>query len=153
MAKSVASKILLIGFICGALGIIAFHQTTLLLLHYHAAKLPILIEYLGRAPAPYSFVPLPPFGQPSIVSLALWGGFWGIVLALLLRFVPLGEFFLGFVFGAAALTMASLFVGPGLIGQPLLEGASDQVWLRTALLNGAWGWGTVFLLRPFAVRG
>ena len=38
-------------------------------------------------------------------------------------------------------------------GLPMFAGGNRQVWLRAALLNGAWGWGCAFLLRPLALRG
>ena len=141
-------KIILYGFICGAIAVIAFHQTTQLLLHYHAAKLPILIEIFGRAPPPYNFAPVPPWGVPTLASQAFWGGLWGILLAALIRYLPFDDLPFGFIFGAIKLTLVASFMG-----NPLFADGDLQHWLRPGLLNGAWGWGTVLLLRPFAVRG
>ena len=151
MAHSLKRKILLFGFLCGAISVVAFHQTTLLLLHHHAAKLPILIEWFGRAPAPYSFAPVAPFGIPAIASLAFWGGLWGILLAVLIRHAPFDDLPLGFIFGAVALTLTAFTLVASLKGLPF--DGNQQTWLRSGLLNGAWGFGTAFLLRPFAVRG
>lgn len=153
MAHSAKRKILLFGFLMGAFSVIAFHQTTLLLLHHHAHKLPILVEYLGRAPAPYNFTPVEPFGVPMIASQAFWGGLWGILLAWLIRVVPFDDLPFGFIFGALALTLTAFTLVASLKGLPLFANGNQQAWLRAALLNGAWGFGTAFLLRPFAVRG
>lgn len=137
----------------GAFSVIAFHQTTLLLLHYHAHKLPVLIEYLGRAPAAYSFTPVPPLHVPMIASQAFWGGLWGILLAWLIRVLPFDDLPLGFIFGAVVLSLTGFTLVASLNGQPLYANGNSQVWFRAALLNGAWGFGVAFLLRPFAVRG
>jgi len=153
MAHSPARKIFVYGFICGAFAVIAFHQTTLLLLHYHAAKLPILLDILGRAAAPYNFAPVSPFGVPMIASQAFWGGLWGILLAFLVRHAPFDDLPFGFIFGALALTGTAFTLVASLKGVPLYASGNTQTWLRVGLLNGAWGWGTVLLLRPFAVRG
>jgi hypothetical protein len=153
MAHSLKRKILLYGFICGAFSVIAFHQTTLLLLHYHAAKLPILIDIFGRAQAPYNFAPVPPFGVPTIVSQAFFGGLWGILLAWLIRIVPFDDLPFGFIFGAVALTVTAFTLVASLKGLPLYANGNQQTWLRAGFLNGAWGFGTVLMLRPFAVRG
>jgi len=153
MGPSPTRKIILYGFICGAMAVIAFHQTTQLLLHYHAAKLPILVEIFGRAPPPYNFAPVPPWGVPTLASQAFWGGLWGILLAALIRHLPFDDLPLGFIFGALALTLTALTLVASLKGDVLFAGGNQQVWLRAGLLNGAWGWGTVLLLRPFAVRG
>ena len=153
VAHSVKRKILLFGFICGALSVVAFHQTTLLLLHYHAAKLPFLIDIFGQAQAPYNFRPVPPWGVPTVVSQAFWGGLWGILLAILIRYLPFDDLPFGFIFGAIALTVTAFTLVASLKGLPLYAGCNPQTWARAGFLNGAWGFGTAFLLRPFAVRG
>ncbi|UPY36793.1 hypothetical protein [Sediminicoccus sp. KRV36] len=153
MAHSVKRKTLLFGFLCGAISVIAFHQTTQLLLHYHAAKLPILIEWFGQAPQPYNFAPVAPWGVPAIASQAFWGGLWGVLLAILIRYLPFDDLPFGFIFGALALTATAVTLVAQLKDLPLYASGNQQTLLRIAFLNGAWGFGTAFLLRPFAVRG
>ncbi len=153
MAQSTQRKILLYGFICGALAVIAFHQGTLLLLHFHGAKIPGLVDYLGRSPPPYNWAPVGPLGVPTFVSQAFWGGVWGIVLAGLIRVIPLPDLPFGFVFGAVALTLVAFTLVASLKGLPLFANGNQQIWLRAGLLNGAWGFGTALLLRPFALKG
>ena len=69
MRQSVVSRILL-SFLAGALGVLAFHQGFLLLAYA-----------LSWVPAPpYSLAGTPPLGIPKVLSLAFWGGVWGIVM-------------------------------------------------------------------------
>ena len=62
-------------FLAGFASTLLFHQPVLWALHRAGIA--------GRAP--YSMEPTRPFGVPSVVSLAFWGGLWGIVLLLALR--------------------------------------------------------------------
>src|SRR5258706_14073528 len=57
-------------FIAGFCGTIFFHQPALWLLHI-----------AGVTPrTPYVMTPVPPLGVPSVISLAFWGGGWGVIL-------------------------------------------------------------------------
>jgi len=155
MAKSTAGKIWLIGFIVGVCAMMAFHQGTLHILHHHAAKLPMLIETFGRFPRAYDFTSLRANGLPLLVMLGLWGGIWGIIIATLVRLTRITSFDLplGLLFGAFVITFVETTDLPGLLGLPRLASGNEQAMLRAAVLNGAFGFGTVFFLRPFAVRG
>ena len=65
-------RTVLVGFVAGALSVLVFHQ-----LGFWIAN------ELGYARAPlYSLRPVPPFGVPAILSLAFWGGLWGIPFGL-----------------------------------------------------------------------
>ena len=155
MAKSTGSKIWIIGFIIGAFAMMAFHQGSLHVLHHHAAKLPALTDAVGRFHMAYDFRPVPPLGLPLLARLGLWGGIWGIIIAILVRVTRAENFDLplGLVFGALAITAAETTAVAGLFGLPTLNSANEQALMRAAILNGAFGFGTVFFLRPFAVRG
>ena len=153
MAQSVQRKILLYGFIAGALSVLAFHQGTLHVLHHHGAKLGFITEHFGRFGAAYNMTAVPPLGVPMVVSQAFWGGLWGIVIAALLRATRGGDLLLGFLFGAVVVTLVAFTVVAQLKGLPMFAGGNQQVWLRAGLLNGAFGFGTVLILRPFAVQG
>ena len=86
-----ALQLVLLGFIAGAIGVLVFHQLFLLVMHA-----------LGLVPfAPYPVDPTPPFGVPKVLSLAFWGGVWGIVLV----------WFMGRVRGADRLWVAIVFGG------------------------------------------
>ena len=57
-------------FIAGFASTLVFHQGVLWLLYAG-----------GFSPrAPWNMAPVPPLNVPAVVSLAFWGGVWGIVL-------------------------------------------------------------------------
>ncbi|HTO82306.1 MAG TPA: hypothetical protein VMQ73_08730 [Methylomirabilota bacterium] len=131
-----ALGLILLGFVAGAIGVLIFHQGVLLVMHA-----------FGLVPfAPYAFDPTPPFGVPRVLSLAFWGGVWGIVLV----------WFMGRVRGADRLWVAIVFGGvlPSLVGMfvvtPLKGGAitlGAAMMLRAFVINGAWGLGTALTYR------
>ena len=155
VAKSTVSKIWLIGFIVGVCAMMAFHQGSLHILHHHSAKLPALLDIFGRFPRAYDFTPLRANGVPLLAMLGLWGGIWGIMIATLVRLTRIASFDLplGLLFGAFVITFVETTELPTLLGLPRLPSGNEQTMLRAALLNGAFGFGTAFFLRPFAVRG
>jgi len=68
----------LVGFIAGALGVLIFHQAGFW-----------IANELGYARASlHNMRPVPPWGVPTIISQAFWGGLWGIVAALLVPRLP-----------------------------------------------------------------
>jgi len=91
---------LLLGFIAGVLATLVFHQIGLLLLHF-----------AGMTPnMPYNLHPVPPFGVPQFISLAFWGGVWGIVFVLIERYLahsPGGYWVGAIIFGAVFPTLVA----------------------------------------------
>ena len=136
------------GFLAGFVAVLVFHQGTAWLLHVLAVKAQFGVGVFGRAGAPFSMAPVQPFGVPTLLSAAFWGGVWGIALAAILRGTRLPDLLFGFVFGALVLTLVAFTVAATLKGQPLFAGYNQRIWWRALLLNGAWGWGTALLLRP-----
>ena len=68
----------LVGFVAGALSVLIFHQLGFW-----------LANELGYTRAPlYNMRGVPPWGVPTIVSSAFWGGLWGIVAAFLVPRLP-----------------------------------------------------------------
>ena len=68
----------IVGFVAGALSVLIFHQLGFWIsneLGYTRATL-------------YSMRGVPPWGVPTIVSSAFWGGLWGIAAAFLVRRLP-----------------------------------------------------------------
>src|SRR5215831_2534925 len=134
--NSKALQFVLLGFIAGAFGVLIFHQGVLVIMHA-----------LGLVPfAPYAVDPTPPFGVPKVLSLAFWGGVWGIVLV----------WFMGRVRGADRLWVAIVFGGvlPSLVGMlvvtPLKGGAitlGAAMMLLAFVINGVWGLGTALAYR------
>ncbi|HYI82482.1 MAG TPA: hypothetical protein VEX11_04630, partial [Acetobacteraceae bacterium] len=100
-------------------------------------------------PFPYRMASVPPFGVPQVISSAFWGGVWGVILAVLLRRLRLPDLLFGFLFGALVLALVGFTLVATLKGLPTFGGGNKQIWWRVGLLNGAWGWGTALMLRPF----
>ncbi|WP_428682873.1 hypothetical protein [Reyranella sp.] len=71
-------RIVVAGFVAGALSVLVFHQWGF----YIAAELGF-----GR-PNLYNTRPVPPWGVPAIVSLAFWGGLWGVLGAFVVARLP-----------------------------------------------------------------
>ena len=137
-------KLALIGFIAGFAATLVFHQGLWAAL-YGASILPAEMR-------PWPLNPIPPFGVPSVISKAFWGGLWGGALALTLSGFQRTQYWLSWiVIGALAPTLVGNFVVPlikGLGLQPL-----DAKRLVVGLIvNGAWGFGTALLLRFFDNR-
>lgn len=139
-----SGRILLIGFLAGALSVAIFHQGTAFVLFHQFGLMPA---------APFSLRPVPPLEVPQVVSLMFWGGLWGLLLALLLQLMPVPDLLFGTLFGAIACTVVFWYLVPWLKDLPMFSGlwVFDRMW-RPLLLNAAWGFGTVFLMRPFSLR-
>jgi hypothetical protein len=147
-------RTIILGLIAGFVAVLVFHQGTAFLLHNLGNGMPWSVSLFGRVGPPFSMVPVPPFGVPTVLSQAFWGGIWGIVLAVLLQRSSLPALLFGFIFGALALTLVAFTVVATLKGLPTFAGGNKQVWLRAGLYNGAWGFGTALLLRrPLRLRG
>lgn len=148
-------KVLMFGFICGALAVIVFHQGTIYVLHH---QFPLIKAITGAAdafrPATHGFNirPVPPLGVPQVLSLAFWGGVWGIVLAGLIRWARIPDLMGGFLMGLIAM-LVGLTIVAQMKGLPMWGGGNSINLWRGVLVNGAWGWGTALLLRPFSLRG
>ena len=140
-------RTVLVGFVAGALSVLVFHQ-----LGFWIAN------ELGYARAPlYSLRPVPPFGVPAILSLAFWGGLWGMAAAFLVPRLPgLLDGVLGWIlFAAIVVTLVNWFVVlpikgapagggfrlPGLVVVPLVYALwGFGMWLIARLLRTALGW-------------
>jgi hypothetical protein len=136
------NRLLLWGFVAGALAVPLFHQPMLALLH--AA---------GISPrGPYAMQPNG-LGVPAVVSLTFWGGVWGVVLAAVLGRIASGAFFAAStLFGAIFPTLVAWLVVFPLKGQPI-GGGWKPAGIETGLLvNAAWGLGTAIFLRLFSRR-
>jgi hypothetical protein len=137
-------NLLILGFVAGALATIVFHQSVWFALNA-AGIVP------GGQPA-WSLDPIPPFGVPSVVSKAFWGGLWGALLALVLARIEGPAYWLAWiVVGAVALTLVAIYVVPIVKGLPV-----GEFWPRAAIgaaVNGAWGLGTGIFLRLAGVQG
>jgi hypothetical protein len=139
----VTGKVLIIGFAAGFIAVLAFHQPLLALLNQAG---------FVKA-ATYAMQPTPPFGVPQVLSLAFWGGAWGVLLAVLQRWFPRGAgyWIAAAVFGALLPTLVAWFVVAALKGQPMAAGGDVHRMMTGLMINAAWSIGTVALLQ-LAVR-
>src|SRR5688572_28854501 len=135
---------LLFGFIAGFASTLIFHQLALGLL-WSAGLTPS---------APFSMAATQPFSVPAVLSLAFWGGVWGILFALTERkFARRGGYWVAaFLFGAVLPSLVALLVVLPLKGQPVGGGWQARVWLTAFLINGAWGIGTGLILRALLAK-
>ncbi len=71
-------RTVVVGFVAGAVSVLVFHQLGFWITNEMG---------LTRAGI-YNMRGVPPWGVPTIVSSAFWGGLWGIVAALLVPRLP-----------------------------------------------------------------
>lgn len=125
-------------FLSGFLATLLFHQPALWFLQ--------ITGITDRAP--YAMDATWPFGVPAFLSLAFWGGVWGIPLWLLIRRWRGGRYWLGaVVFGAIAPTVVAGLVVAPLKGQPIAGGGDLSVVMMGLFVNAAWGLGTAVFIR------
>jgi hypothetical protein len=129
----------LFGFIAGFLATLIFHQLALAVL-WNARLAPF---------GPFSMVPTQPFGVPAVLSLALWGGVWGIIFALIEGGFPRGSryWLMAFLFGAILPSLVALLVVLPLKSRPVAGGWDPPLLLTAFVINGAWGIGTAIFLK------
>jgi hypothetical protein len=139
LQSSASATRLLYGFIAGFIATLVFHQIGLLLLHF-----------AGMTPGmPYNMHRVAPFGVPQFISLAFWGGVWGIVFVLVepyLAHSPGGYWVGAIVFGAIFPTLVAWFVVRPLKGLPVGEIFRVPGVFVGPIVNGLWGLGTALFL-------
>lgn len=131
------------GFIAGFFATLTAHQ--FVIAGFHAAGL------FGSAA--WNTSPVPPFGVPSVLSLAFFGGLWGIVLAALIwRLQGLRYWLAALLVGSIGPTAVALLVVLPLKGVSL--GTFEPRLVAGGLIvNAAWGLTTALLLRWALQRG
>jgi hypothetical protein len=125
-------------FVAGFLSTLIFHQGLIFLFYL-----------LGAFPhAPWSLQPMPPFGVPAVISLAFWGGVWGIAIAWLIRNATGTAYWVrAIVFGAIGPSAVALFVIFPMKGMGMAGGWDPKIIIGALLVNGVWGLGLALLLR------
>ena len=127
-------------FVAGFVATLTFHQAMLALLN--------AIGFANRRP--FALAPVPPFDIPQVISLAFWGGVWGILLGLYLQKVSKKkQWTSALFFGAVLPTLVAWFVVAPLKHQPVAAGWDFKAMLTGVLVNAAWGLGTAALIRAF----
>jgi hypothetical protein len=99
--------------------------------------------------APFNMAATQPWGIPAVISLALWGGAWGVLFAFVQnRFSRGGRFWASaFFFGAVFPSLVALLVVLPLKGLPVAGGWHWPLLLTAFLIDGVWGVGTGLLLK------
>lgn len=92
---------------------------------------------------------MPPLHVPAVISLAFWGGLWGIVFVLAEPWIarcPGGYWVGAIVFGAVFPTLVAWFIVFPLKGIPVAGGFHFPGLLVGPIINGLWGLGTAWFL-------
>jgi hypothetical protein len=125
-------------FVAGFVSTFVFHQG-LLTLFYFAALVPR---------APYDLRAVPPLAIPAVISLAFWGGAWGVAIWPFLKHMTSPAYWVrALVISAIASGSVTLFIVFPLKGMPMAGGWNPKVIVSTLMLNGTWGLGTALLMR------
>ena len=130
---------LLLGFAAGFIAVLLFHQPVL-----------ALLNQIGLAEANiYSLKGTAPLGVPQVISLAFWGGVWGVLFALVEHRFSHGTRYwvYAFAFGAIFPTLVAWFLVAPLKGLPVAGDWQLNRMVTGVLINGAWGVGTALLMR------
>jgi hypothetical protein len=125
-------------FVAGFVSTLVFHQGLLTLL-YRA----------GRSPrAPYDLTATPPLHVPAVLSLAFWGGVWGVALWPLVRSNPGARYWVSAILlGALGPSLVAWFVVMPLKGLGYAGGWDPKIIVGALLLNAAWGLGLALSMR------
>jgi len=93
--------------------------------------------------------PTHPFGVPTVLSLSLWGGIWGILFAWIHgRFPPGSAYWVtAFLFGAILPSLVALLIVFPIKGHAVGGGWHLPLLMTAFLINGAWGIGTGLALK------
>lgn len=126
------------GFWVGAAAMAIIHQGATFL----------LFRLFSAVPSQgFNMAPMPEWGgAPEFFVLVLAGGLAGMVLGLLLRFLPLPDLLLGLLFGVLGLAALS-----GILPLPPLTLASPG-WWANLVVNGSWGLASALMLRPLELQ-
>ena len=97
---------------------------------------------------PYDARPVPPFGVPAVISLALWGGVWAVAIWPLLKNVHSPTYWArALLIGTIFPTLVGLFIVFPLKGMPIAGGWNPKVIVSALVLDGTWGLGVAVLMR------
>lgn len=125
-------------FAGGFVATLLFHQGVLALLHMADPNVP----------APFVMTATAPLGVPAVVSLAFWGGVWGIPIWLLIHKASGAMYWTkAAVLGALGPSLLALAVVFPLKGLSFMAGWDPKIIVGALILNAAWGIGLAFFMR------
>ncbi|MGH8443525.1 MAG: hypothetical protein ACRETF_11580 [Nevskiaceae bacterium] len=125
-------------FVAGFLSTMFFHQGMIGLFY--------LAGVFQRAP--WSLAATEPLGVPYVLSLAFWGGVWGIPIWYLMRHATGTAYWIrALVFGAIGPTVVAILV-VARIKTGTFDAVTDaKFWIGGLIVNGVWGLGLALLMR------
>ena len=129
-------------FIAGFVAVLTFHQGLVWLLDFQGIILA----------TPWNMTPVAPLGVPAVISAALFGGLWGILLWLLIRNAMAAGYYVGaIILGAVFPSLVALTLVSWLKNGHDTQGMIDawnvnRVGIALAV-NGAWGLGLAVFMR------
>ena len=125
-------------FAAGFASTLVFHQGLLWLLYAG-----------GVSPrAPWNMTTVPPLNVPAVISLAFWGGVWGVALWALIRASRGSAYWArSLVIGALGPSLVAWFVVMPMKHMGVAGGWDPSIIIGTLLLNGSWGLGVALLMR------
>jgi len=131
-------RVVILGFVAGALGVLLFHQGVVLALYL-----------LNIVPSPpYSMRATAPIGVPQVLSSAFWGGVWGIVLVWCMTALRGADrLWVALLFGGILPTLVGILVVTPLKGGDPMARLQLAGLLRGFVINGAWGLGAAIIYR------
>lgn len=134
-----AMRTVVVGFVAGALSVLVFHQLGFWL----SSKL------LGTGFTLYNMRPVPPWGVPTILSLAFWGGLWGIAAAFLVPRLPgaLSGVLGWMLFAGIVVTLVNWFVVLPIKGLPMGGGFRPPGVFVVPIVYALWGFGMWLIAR------
>jgi len=143
MSSTSCIKLCALGFLAGFVATLIFHQSAWFVLHQAGVV-------AADRPA-WPLDPIAPFGVPSVLSKAFWGGLWGAGLAqLLARREGVSYWASWIVVGAIVPTLFGMYVVTLIKGEP-----APELWPRlgiSSMVNAAWGFGTALILQLLGAR-
>lgn len=131
-------KPLLFAFLAGFVATLVFHQGLFTLFWLGG-----LVEA-----APYNMAATAPLGVPKVLSLAFWGGVWGLPAWLVIRRAEGAMYWVAaLLFGGFGPSLVALSIVFPLKGMAFMGGWDPRVMLGAFLLNAAWGIGVAVVMR------
>lgn len=131
-------RTVIVGFVAGALSVLIFHQFGFWLSNELGYTRSVIYNMRG----------VPPWGVPTIVSSAFWGGLWGIVAAFLVPRLP-GA--LGGVLGWILFAAIIVAIVNWTVVLPIKSGRFNMPGLPIIvvlpLVYGLWGFGMWLIAR------
>lgn len=125
-------------FVAGYIATLLFHQGVFA--GFHA---------VGAVPhAAWDMTPTGPFAVPAVLSLAFWGGLWGILLWQLIKNANgMGYWIKAIGIGAVGPSALALLVVFPLKGLAFAGGWDPKIIMGALILNAAWGLGLGLFMR------